>query len=162
MDLDEKIKERIEIRVKKSRDELIQFVIDRKKGRNIITNTFCDIDYGEISVHNDQITVLRRPGILTAFRPYGNITIDISEGLGECNLKFTILPYGGNLSTLLIIGSIGLTLWTLLVLLLSNGIFGWIFSIGTWAAVAIIQYLGYQYTRTGLLDYSKRLINDLQ
>jgi hypothetical protein len=162
MNLDEKIKEKIEIKVKKSRDELIQFVVDRKKARNIIANTFYDIDYSEISVQNDQITILRRPGVFTAFRPYGNITIDIFEGLGECNLRFTILPYGGNLSTLLILGSIGLTLWTVLVLLISHGLFGWIFSIGAWAFVAIIQYLGYQYTRTGLLDYSKRLIKDLQ
>lgn len=152
----------IDVRVKKSKDELIQLVLDRKKERNILSNTFRDIDYSEMSFESDKIRVTRRPGIFTAFKPHGNITIDILEEGGECRLLFDILPYGGNLPTILLIGICGLSFWTFLVLLFSDGLFGWILVIGAWIFAALIQYIKYQYTVTGLIDYSKRLIKDFQ
>ncbi|HYF69506.1 MAG TPA: hypothetical protein VD884_15280 [Ohtaekwangia sp.] len=162
MRLNEKILGEIGVTVKKSKHELIQHILERKKNRNILSNTFCDIDYSEISLENDKINVTRRPGMLTAFRPYGSITVNIVEERGECKLLFDILPYGGNLPTLLLVGICGLIFWALLVLLINNDLFGWIFAIGTWMFAALIQYIKYQYTLTGLIDYSNRLIIDLQ
>ena len=163
MGLNDKITERFQVTADISKQEILNS-IGHGKQRQLWTDFLVAtaINYKAIKILGNRLETIRMPSMINPFRPYGKITIDIEEiESNKTNLKCEILPYDGILPIAigLLIGF--LTLWSIAAFWFARDLNVLLMVVPSWIVFGLVIYLGYLYTKHGLRDYSKILINEI-
>lgn len=118
------------------------------------------VDYRELKLEQDIITVLRQPTFLAPFRAYGRITFNINEN--NKILTCTIYPYDGKLPIILGLITLTLIFWTAFSFL-----FGLTFNIiimilTGWIAFGLVFLIKVKIDKSSLKNYSKNIIREMK
>jgi hypothetical protein len=163
MGLNERITTTFEVTTSKPILDIISVISNGKKNGVIANISIADaVDYNEFSLSDTRIEINRRPIFVDAFRSSGTITIDmISTSDNGTILKCRTLPFNGNLPIFVTLGAIGLILWTLMILAFGRNFESFLFILVSWMMTSVIAFIIYVSTKYGLINYSKRVINEL-
>ena len=163
MGLNDKITIKFSALVDNSKHDILSKIADGKKNNSWTDFLVVDsIDFGGIDIYDNRLEIIRCPTMLNAFRPWGKISIDFDDlPDNKTNLNIEIIPYNGYLP--LIIGLLisFLILWTIAVIAFGNDWYAFLMIISAWTIFGTILYLKFLYTKHGLIDYSRRVINVL-
>jgi hypothetical protein len=132
-------------------DDLAAFFRDGIDNRLKYQNDFSEIDFGEVSVSENEILIRRSPKTLSPFRPMGSIIFSrCADNSTSCELK----PYN-DFKIVALIGFSLMTLWTLVGLLVDSGFWsmisvclGWLICV---ASIALLYFV----TRARLHQYQQ-------
>lgn len=118
------------------------------------------VDYRELKLEQDVITVLRQPTFFSPFRAYGRITFNIDEN--NKLLTCTIYPYNGKFSVIL-----GLIILTLILWTVSSFLFGLTFNVVLmiltgWLAFGLVFLIKYKIDKSNLITYSKNVVREMK
>jgi hypothetical protein len=143
MRLTEKIIERFDLTTDISTSDILQRVSDGKQKQTWTEFFVTDaIDFKAINISGGRIEIIQSPSILNAFKPNGRITIDLSRMEdNKTRLKCEVVPYDGNLLSLIWFPIGALAFWSLLVLAFTRSFQGFIMILGAWTVVSLFVYL---------------------
>ncbi|WP_207428796.1 hypothetical protein [Pedobacter sp. SYSU D00535] len=150
----------------KSKEEIITALLQKRKAQKADNSLFkWDlVDYGSFKIKGDRIEVERTPSVLNPFKSIGIIYYDLFEDENGTKIKCTIEPI--NKYTLLLgscLFSFFLLLFSAFILIslrneISKAI---IIVVIAWTVVAGSSYISLRFSRNGLEEYSRTILNDL-
>lgn len=162
MRLNEKITSRFEITTDRTKADIVS-MIEAGKKKGFVTNMFIAdaVDYGEFIVADDRIEIHRQPIFVDPFRSSGTIIIEFKSSGNMTVLCCELLPFHGTLPIIVVLGAIGLFLWTFFVLLFGNGLTTFVFLGVSWIMILATASIIFLLTKYGLITYAKRVIKEL-
>jgi len=163
MRLNQRTKARFQKRVNKSKAEIWRLVeTNKQKFRWTEFVKGSPINYGQFTLQDDSIQVLRRPDFLGFITPTGRIKFTMDEDnqtlVWEVNPldADSILPIG------LLLAACGIIEWTTFVILLTSNIKVLAIVLSTsWAATLLTIYLTYALYKSDLVSYGHRIAKEL-
>ena len=150
----------------KSKEEIIKELLHRIKAQKA-DNSFFKwdlVNYQSFKIVGDRIEVERTPSVLTPFKSIGTIYYDLISNDNGTKIKCTIEPFN---KYALILGSCMFSFFLLLfsafiLVSLRNEIFkAIIIVVIAWTVVVGISYISLRFSRSGLEEYSRTILNDL-
>lgn len=117
------------------------------------------IDYKEINIKDNRIEITRSPGLFTAFRPSGKITIEITtETDSRTTLSCEVLPFNGLFPIYFGLLITFLIAWSLFALLFVLNVDALLLILFGWTVVGLSTSISFRFTKWHLYDYSKKVI----
>jgi hypothetical protein len=170
-DIFEKFNEKITIRFNvlsdKSKVEILERIVEGKK--NYSWSDFLSpnaIEYNAIDVYDNRLEINGKYTLLNLLKAVGKITIrfkNVSDNKTDFNVE--ILPYHGKLPYMIALGLLIVTAWSFFVWLIffftKTTILFYVILLAPWVLPSISMYCKYLYTKHRLINYSKRIINEL-
>jgi len=144
--------------VSRSREEIIES-IESKKDNYTWSDAFFGRDISKIKIKNQEIEIVCSPGPLTPFKPFGTISIILNEKSShKTELICEVLPMNNTLLTTLYFFVPTMCLWSIGFLVTSPNLITWLSVAGIWIIAGLVIFIKYRHSRSGLIEYIKRIV----
>ncbi len=164
MGLNDKITEHFELTVENSSQRILTTLYDHKQKQTWTDYIFSDnVDFNGIEIKDNRLEIIRIPSVLNPFKAHGRITFNLLDtDNNRVTVKCKIVPHDGIFPYILGFYVTFFTLWTIVSFLITRGDSKALFLIiPGWAVFGLIIYFGLVYTKSGLRNYSRRIVKEL-
>ena len=164
MGLNDKITEQFELTIENSSQRILATLSDQKQKQTWTDFIFSDgIDFKGIKLKDNGLEIIRIPSTLNPFKAHGRITFNLFDtDSNKVTIKCKIIPHDGIFPYILGFYVAFFTLWTIACFLIARGdLKALLLVIPGWTVFGLIIYFGLPYTKSGLRNYSKRIVKEL-